>query len=47
LRLYIGFIGFEIYTISFWQETGLFLVCLTVEDHAGMPENYRFMMGYE
>jgi hypothetical protein len=25
------------YIIYFWQEIGLFLVCLTVEKNAGMP----------
>jgi hypothetical protein len=34
-------------TIFFWQEIGLFLVCLTVEKNAGMPENYRYMRDYE
>jgi hypothetical protein len=37
----------EIYIIYFWREIGLFLVCLTVEENAGMPENYQFMMDYE
>jgi hypothetical protein len=35
------------YIIYFWQETGLFLVCLTFEKNAGMTENYKFMMDYE
>jgi hypothetical protein len=25
----------------------LFLVCLTIEENAGMPEIYRFVMDYE
>jgi hypothetical protein len=24
----------------FWRDIGLFLVCLTVEEKEGMPENY-------
>jgi hypothetical protein len=28
-------------------EIGSFLGLLTVEENVGMPENYRFMMGFE
>jgi hypothetical protein len=30
----------EIYIISFWRGIGLYLVCLTVEENAVMPEIY-------
>jgi hypothetical protein len=33
--------------ISIWQRIGLLLVCLTVYENAGMPENSRFTMDYE
>jgi hypothetical protein len=33
----------EIYIIYFWRGIGLFIVCLAVDENAGMPENYRFI----
>jgi hypothetical protein len=34
-------------SILFWCVIGLFIVCLTVWENVGMPENYRLMMDYE
>jgi hypothetical protein len=31
----------------FWRGIGLFIVCFTVWENEGMPENYGFMMNYE
>jgi hypothetical protein len=31
----------------FGGELGCFLVCLTVKENVGMPENHRFMMDYQ
>jgi hypothetical protein len=38
VEIYI--IIFIYYIIYFWRGIELFLVCLTVEKNAGMPENY-------
>jgi hypothetical protein len=37
----------EIYIISLCWGIGVFLVCLTVYENAGMSENHRYMMDYE
>jgi hypothetical protein len=37
----------EIYIITFWRGIGFFIVCFTVWENAGMPENHRLMMDYE
>jgi hypothetical protein len=37
----------NLYFISFCRGIGLFLVCLTVWENAGISENYRFKMDYE
>jgi hypothetical protein len=34
-------------SIIFFVGIGGFLVCLTFQENAGMPENYRLMMDYE
>jgi hypothetical protein len=54
-RCYLGFKKFTyLYSLGksilflFWRGIGLFsIVCLAVEENAGMPENYIFMMDYE
>jgi hypothetical protein len=54
IHSHVFFIGFthlylicEIYIFPFWWGIGLFLVCLTVKENAGIKENYRISMDYE